>query len=758
MRGALPELPPNHVVRPELLGRLRAALLDGTGGGPRRVGVWGMGGSGKSVLAAALVQDRAVRRRFPDGLAWVRLEPPAGDPAARRGMLAQRQQELAAKLTPAGQVAGEVTDVEQGRDRLAELLRDRACLVVVDNVWTADDVYAFSVLDRRGALLVTTRDAGLVRAMGAAEVEVAELSDAQARTLAAGWAGVPEQLLPPSAAETLRLVGNLALGVATVAALARGDGQRWAELADRLRGAELAAFELRFPGYPYPSLLAALQLGLDYLDPSDRRRYRELAVFAGRGAVPRSAVEALWAPAGVSATDAGDLLARFGDRALLRRDPVTGRVELHDLQFDVARADLGDSLPAAHEQLLAGYAARCPRGWPSGPDDGYFYQHLAGHLAAAGRRDELTGLLTDVEWMRSRLRAGGVTGLLTDYTTVPDQPGLALVQATIRLSAHVLAVDPDQLPAQLAGRTIGRREPELARLHAAARAWPHAAWLCPIWPTLAQPGEALRQTLTGHIGRVRRGGGQRGRADRGQRRRATARCGCGTWPGPPRRGCSPATPARCGAVAVSADGRTAVSGGDDGTVRVWDLAGTAAPRVLTGHDGRVRAVAVSADGRTAVSGGADGTVRVWDLAGTAAPRVLTGHTGWVDAVAVSADGRTAVSGGGDGTVRVWDLAGTAAPRVLTGHTGPVNGGGGQRGRADRGQRRRATARCGCGTWPGPPRRGCSPATTGAVLAAVAVSADGRTAVSGGGDDGTVRVWDLAGTAAPRVLTGHTGGV
>jgi hypothetical protein len=91
VRGAWPELPPNNVVRPELLGRLRAALLDGTGGGPRRVGVWGMGGSGKSVLAAALVQDDAVRRRFPDGLAWVRLEPPTGDyPAARQGMLAQR--------------------------------------------------------------------------------------------------------------------------------------------------------------------------------------------------------------------------------------------------------------------------------------------------------------------------------------------------------------------------------------------------------------------------------------------------------------------------------------------------------------------------------------------------------------------------------------------------------------------------------------------------------------------------------------------
>ena len=66
---------------------------------------------------------------------------------------------------------------------------------------------AFTVLDR-GALLVTTRDAGLV-----------ELSDEQARTPAAGWAAVLGQVLAAPAAETLRLAGNLALGVATLAAL-----------------------------------------------------------------------------------------------------------------------------------------------------------------------------------------------------------------------------------------------------------------------------------------------------------------------------------------------------------------------------------------------------------------------------------------------------------------------------------------------------------------------------------------------------------
>jgi len=61
---------------------------------------------------------------------------------------------------------------------------------------------------------------------------------------------------------------------------------------------------------------------------------------------------------------------------------------------------------------------------------------------------------------------------------------------------------------------------------------------------------------------------------------------------------------------VSAQDRPAVAAArparpadrDDGTVRVWDLAVGAAPRMLTGHAGPVQAVAVSADGRTAASG------------------------------------------------------------------------------------------------------------------------------------------------------------
>ena len=68
-------------------------------------------------------------------------------------------------------------------------------------------------------------------------------------------------------------------------------------------------------------------------------------------------------------------------------------------------------------------------------------------------------------------------------------------------------------------------------------------------------------------------------------------------------------------MAIPRNGATAVSGGDDGTVRVWDLTTGTQRAKLTDHDGQVwRRWRSTADGATAVSGSDDRTVRVWDLA------------------------------------------------------------------------------------------------------------------------------------------------
>jgi WD40 repeat protein len=106
------------------------------------------------------------------------------------------------------------------------------------------------------------------------------------------------------------------------------------------------------------------------------------------------------------------------------------------------------------------------------------------------------------------------------------------------------------------------------------------------------------------------------------------------------------------AVVATSDGRHALSGSYDGTLKLWDLA-TGQP-VRTFLD-RVTAVVATSDGRHALSGSYDGTLKLWDLATGQLRRSLSGHAGKVTAVAVTARGRHALSGSEDRTLRSWDI-------------------------------------------------------------------------------------------------------
>ena len=70
-----------------------------------------------------------------------------------------------------------------------------------------------------------------------------------------------------------------------------------------------------------------------------------------------------------------------------------------------------------------------------------------------------------------------------------------------------------------------------------------------------------------------------------------------------------------------------VSGGEDGTVRLWTLDGKPAAEPFKGHEGAVLSVAFSPDGTRIVSGGEDGTVRLWTLDGKPAAEPFKGHDG-----------------------------------------------------------------------------------------------------------------------------------
>jgi cytochrome c len=157
------------------------------------------------------------------------------------------------------------------------------------------------------------------------------------------------------------------------------------------------------------------------------------------------------------------------------------------------------------------------------------------------------------------------------------------------------------------------------------------------------------------------------------------------------------------ALAISPDGKTAISGSFDSSAIRWSLERNAADQVLRYHDGAVNAAALLADGR-AVTSGEDARIAIWGPGEQAPLAVLQGHAAPVVALAVSRDGSKLASASWDHTARLWPLDG-GAPRVLEGHSQNVNG--------------------------------------------IGFSPDGNAVVTAG-YDATVRIWPLVGDGAPII--------
>jgi tetratricopeptide (TPR) repeat protein len=380
--------PTQHAVeRAGVMGRLKDALLATDDRPVGRAAIHGIGGVGKSTAAAAFAHLEETRARFRDGVLWVTL--------GQSPNIAQRLSDWGRALGDLEGTSGGYADAQAGTQQLRALLRERACLLIVDDAWTAEHVRPFLVGGPRCLLLMTTRQRDAAEGVAATIFGLEEMTPDEGRALVENWAGPIAAEDREIASSLMRGVGYLPLALELIAAQAGKVG--WTEYA-RLREAKLnsAIKRGRSSRGKEDNLRDSIELSVETLVTEDRARYLLLGVFAEDVAFPVGACGALWR---CSDADAAELLIDFAGRALVR-ERGAHRYVLHDVLYDELIERLGnEGRRRAHESLLDGYRARCPGGaWHEGPDDGYFFDHLAGHFAAAGRVEDLFRLI-DQPWM-----------------------------------------------------------------------------------------------------------------------------------------------------------------------------------------------------------------------------------------------------------------------------------------------------------------------------------------------------------------------
>jgi small GTP-binding protein len=115
------------------------------------------------------------------------------------------------------------------------------------------------------------------------------------------------------------------------------------------------------------------------------------------------------------------------------------------------------------------------------------------------------------------------------------------------------------------------------------------------------------------------------------------------------------------------DEKRVLSGSVDKTLRLWEVDTGRCAQLFRGHTSSVLSVVWSPDGKRILSGSDDKTLQLWDSDTGRCLRVFEGHTGFVNSVAFSGDGRRALSGSVDKSVRLWDVETGRCLRVLEGH-------------------------------------------------------------------------------------------
>uniref|UniRef100_A0AAY4D2H3 CARD domain-containing protein n=1 Tax=Denticeps clupeoides TaxID=299321 RepID=A0AAY4D2H3_9TELE len=402
--GGVPQRPVVFVKRPELLNQIQKKLyqLQNTSGW---VTVYGMAGSGKSVMASEALRDHTLVSGmcFPDGVHWLSVGQ------LDRPDLLVKMQSLCFRLDQ--NQSGEScprppSTIEEAKERLRFLILRRypRSLLILDDIWDSVVLRAFDIQCR---VIITTRDKSLTDSVSGLRLDVpvdSGLEEEKALEILSLYTIGKVQKLPDQALSIVRECKGSPLVVSLIGALLREFPERWDYYLRQLQKKQFKRIR-KSSSYDYEALDQAMDASIQVLQEDYKELYRDLTVLEKDVKIPAKVLSVLW---NLEVEEVEDVLQEFVNKSLLFRDcnqrPYL--YYLHDLQLDFLV-----------EQNRTQLGKHYKKGPPTSGDIEclYWIRFLPHHMAKAGLSQELYSLMFSLDWVRAKAQILGPAHLIKDY-------------------------------------------------------------------------------------------------------------------------------------------------------------------------------------------------------------------------------------------------------------------------------------------------------------------------------------------------------
>ena len=389
--------------------------------------VHGLGGIGKTTLAAAIAHTEFVKSRFPDGVLWVKL-----------GRQPQILPQLTAWVIALGEQATGTWTIESATAYLKLTLRNTATLIVLDDVWEEQDISHFLLGGPMCRVLVTTRRAQVLDRYGAVIIDLGAMSRSEAQELFSKRSSVRRRgnevaarVTYDDVAAELGDLGGHPLAIELLGALGARDYTS-ADIKQQIQAYKQARTGSENQSSTLTGPIEAC-LGISFLilrreSESSWTTLLWLSLLSRESAFGEDLVAAAL---GMGPAQARQHILLLVDNSLVARDRQVFR--LHDLVRDMAARLLAANLPEGlgvdpregHRLIVSNIkSGRADWNWDDLSRRTDLHDSLAWHLIAGGQVDELVSLTTATDgagrnsWYILRRDTGKTSAYLTELERI----------------------------------------------------------------------------------------------------------------------------------------------------------------------------------------------------------------------------------------------------------------------------------------------------------------------------------------------------